>query len=64
MKLYMTIEDEEGLKVERVIRVDEERVREHVGDIVESMIDSLKEVKEEETINEARRLVNNDKAIS
>jgi len=63
MKLYMTIEDEEGLKVERVIRVDEERVREHVGDIVESMIDSLKQVKEEIT-NEARRLVNNDKAIS
>ena len=63
MKLYMTIEDEEGLKVERVIRVDEERVREHVGDIVESMIDSLKQIKEE-TTNEARRLVNNDKAIS
>lgn len=64
MKLYMTIEDEEGLKVERVIRVDEERVREHVGDVVESMIDSLKQVKEEETINEAKILVNNDKAIS
>jgi len=63
MKLYMTIEDEEGLKVERVIRVDEERVREHVGDIVESMIDSLKQIKEEIT-NEAKRLVNNDKAIS
>lgn len=63
MKLYMTIEDEEGLKVERVIRVDEERVREHVGDIVESMIYSLKQVKEEIT-NEAKRLVNNDKAIS
>lgn len=63
MKLYMTIEDEEGLKVERVIRVDEERVREHVGDIVESMIDSLKQIKEEVT-NEAKRLVNNDKAIS
>lgn len=59
----MTIEDEEGLKVERVIRVDYERVREHVGDIVESMIDSLKQIKEE-TTNEARRLVNNDKAIS
>lgn len=63
MKLYMTIENEEGLKVERVIRVDEERVREHVGDIVESMIYSLKQVKEEIT-NEAKRLVNNDKAIS
>lgn len=63
MKLYMTIEDEEGLKVERVIRIDKERVREHVGDIVESMIDSLGQVKEEIT-NEARRLVNNDKAIS
>lgn len=64
MKLYMTIEDEEGLKVERVIRVDEERVREHVGDIVENMIDSLKQVKEEEITNEAKILVNNDKAIS
>lgn len=64
MKLYMTIEDEEGLKVERVIRVDEENVIEHVGDIVESMIDSLKQIKEEQTTNEAKRLVNNDKAIS
>lgn len=63
MKLYITLEDDEGLKVERVIRVDEERIKEHVEDIVESMIDSLKQ-NQQETINEANRLIKNDKAIS
>lgn len=42
----MTIEDENGLKVERVIRIDEEMIREHVGDIVENMMDTLKRDKE------------------
>lgn len=60
----MTIEDENGLKVERVIRIDEEMIREHVGDIVENMMDTLKRDKEEQTIDEAKRLINNDKAIS
>lgn len=55
----MTLDDENGTKVERVIRVDKDNIKEHVGDIVIGMIDTL-----EETIDEAKRLINNDKAIS
>lgn len=58
MKLYMTLEDDGGLKVERVIRVDREMIDEHTNITIQSMLEEL------ETINEAKRLVNNDKAIS
>lgn len=41
MKLYLTLEDDEGLKVERVIRDTEECIANNIEDVVESMKDSI-----------------------
>ncbi len=54
MKLYLTLEADNGLKVERVIKVNHETPY-NIESIVSDMVDSI------ETVEEANRLIGNDK---
>lgn len=61
MKLYLTLEDNDTLKVERVIQLESEEYNPSILKIVEDMQDTLNRVKEESVKLEARRLtINND----
>lgn len=65
-KLFLTLENEAGIKSERVKEMDSSFNHDAMIETITDMIDDLDFVKEEdsELVDEAKRLVANDKANS
>lgn len=57
MKLYLTLDNEEGNKIERAYKISEEMTFPEIYNEVESMMDSMISLIKEEIVNEANRLV-------
>lgn len=67
-KLYLTLDNEKGNKIERILNITESIHADVCNSMVHDMVDSMekveKENQEEELKNEAQRQISNDKANS